>query len=85
MWRGGGRRGAVFCLFVGYEENQAQELAVDAARGRHARRLWRMWSGCRAVENENKKDFPYTMILRNDDVMKQKKTIFDRRNILDTR
>ena len=27
----------VFCLFVGYEENQAQELAVDAARGRHAR------------------------------------------------
>ena len=28
----------VFCLFVGYEENQAQELAVDAARGRHARR-----------------------------------------------
>ncbi len=26
-----------------------------------------------AVENENKKDFPYTMILRNDDVMKQKK------------
>ena len=28
----------VFCLFVGYEENQAQELAVDASRGRHARR-----------------------------------------------
>jgi len=28
----------VFCLFVGKEENQAQELAVDAARGRHARR-----------------------------------------------
>jgi hypothetical protein len=28
----------VFCLFVGYEENQAQEIAVDAARGRHARR-----------------------------------------------
>jgi hypothetical protein len=28
----------IFCLFVGYEENQAQELAVDAARGRHARR-----------------------------------------------
>jgi hypothetical protein len=28
----------VFCLFVGYEKNQAQELAVDAARGRHARR-----------------------------------------------
>jgi hypothetical protein len=27
----------VFCLFVGYEENQAQELAVDAARGGHAR------------------------------------------------
>ena len=28
----------VFCLFVGYEENQASELAVDASRGRHARR-----------------------------------------------
>jgi hypothetical protein len=28
----------IFCLFVGYEENQAQELSVDAARGRHARR-----------------------------------------------
>ena len=28
----------VFCLFVGYEENQAQGLAVDASRGRHARR-----------------------------------------------
>ena len=28
----------VFCLFVGYEEKQAQELAVDASRGRHARR-----------------------------------------------
>ena len=28
----------VFCLFVGYEENQTQELAVDASRGRHARR-----------------------------------------------
>jgi hypothetical protein len=28
----------VLCLFVGYEENQAQELAVDAARGRQARR-----------------------------------------------
>ncbi len=28
----------VFCLFVGYEENQAQELAVNAARGRHALR-----------------------------------------------
>jgi hypothetical protein len=28
----------IFCLFVGYEEDQAQELAVDAARGRHARR-----------------------------------------------
>ena len=28
----------IFCLCVGYEENQAQELAVDAARGRHARR-----------------------------------------------
>jgi hypothetical protein len=28
----------IFCLFVGYEENQAQELAVDAARGRHAHR-----------------------------------------------
>jgi hypothetical protein len=27
-----------FCLFDGYEENQAQKLAVDAARGRHARR-----------------------------------------------
>jgi hypothetical protein len=26
------------CLFVGEEEDQAQELAVDAARGRHARR-----------------------------------------------
>ncbi len=23
----------VFCLFVGYEENQAQEITVDAARG----------------------------------------------------
>ena len=44
MWRGGGRRGAVFCLFVGYEENQAQELAVDAARGRHARRSCRQES-----------------------------------------
>jgi hypothetical protein len=31
-------RKIVFCLFVGKEENQAQELAVDAARGRHARR-----------------------------------------------
>ena len=28
----------VICLFVGYEENQTQELAVDASRGRHARR-----------------------------------------------
>ncbi len=28
----------IFCLFVGYEENQAPELAVDASRGRHARR-----------------------------------------------
>ena len=28
----------VFCLFVGYEENQTQELAVDASRGGHARR-----------------------------------------------
>ena len=28
----------VFCLFVGYEENQTQELTVDASRGRHARR-----------------------------------------------
>ncbi len=28
----------MFCLFVGYEEIQAQDLAVDAARGRHARR-----------------------------------------------
>jgi hypothetical protein len=28
----------IFCLFVGYEENQGTELAVDAARGRHARR-----------------------------------------------
>jgi hypothetical protein len=28
----------IFCLCVGYEENQAQELAVDAARGRHASR-----------------------------------------------
>ena len=28
----------VSCLFVGSEENQAQELAVDASRGRHARR-----------------------------------------------
>jgi hypothetical protein len=28
----------IFCLFVGYEKNQAQELSVDAARGRHARR-----------------------------------------------
>jgi hypothetical protein len=28
----------IFCLFVGYEENQAQELSMDAARGRHARR-----------------------------------------------
>jgi hypothetical protein len=28
----------IFCLFVGCEENQAQELSVDAARGRHARR-----------------------------------------------
>ena len=27
----------VFCLFVGYEENETQELAVDASRGRHAR------------------------------------------------
>jgi hypothetical protein len=27
----------IFYLFVGYEENQKQELAVDAARGRHAR------------------------------------------------
>jgi hypothetical protein len=26
----------VFCLFVGYEENQYLELTVDAARGRHA-------------------------------------------------
>jgi hypothetical protein len=25
------------CLFVGYEENQTQELAVDVSRGRHAR------------------------------------------------
>ena len=28
----------VICLFVGYEENETQELAVDASRGRHARR-----------------------------------------------
>jgi hypothetical protein len=28
----------VFCLFVGYEENQTQELVVDASRGRHSRR-----------------------------------------------
>ena len=28
----------IFCRFVGYEENQASELAVDASRGRHARR-----------------------------------------------
>jgi hypothetical protein len=28
----------VFCLFVGCEENQTQELAVDASHGRHARR-----------------------------------------------
>jgi hypothetical protein len=28
----------VICLFLGYEENQTQELAVDASRGRHARR-----------------------------------------------
>ncbi len=28
----------VICLFVGYEENQTQELTVDASRGRHARR-----------------------------------------------
>ncbi len=28
----------IFCLCVGYEENQAQELAMDAARGRHASR-----------------------------------------------
>ena len=27
----------VFCLCVGYEENQTQELAVDVSRGRHAR------------------------------------------------
>jgi hypothetical protein len=25
-------------MFIGYEQNQAQDLAVDAARGRHARR-----------------------------------------------
>ena len=31
-------RKIVFCLFVGWEEDQVQELAVDAARGRHARR-----------------------------------------------
>jgi hypothetical protein len=28
----------IVSLFVGEEEDQAQELAVDAARGRHARR-----------------------------------------------
>ena len=28
----------IVCLFVGEEEDQAQELAVDAARGRHTRR-----------------------------------------------
>ncbi len=27
----------VICLFVGYEENETQELAVDASRGKHAR------------------------------------------------
>ncbi len=27
----------VFCLFVGYVENQTQELAVDESRGGHAR------------------------------------------------
>jgi hypothetical protein len=30
-------RKIVICLFVGYEENQTQELAVDVSRGRHAR------------------------------------------------
>ena len=28
----------IVCLFVGQEEDQAQELAADEARGRHARR-----------------------------------------------
>ena len=31
-------RKIIICLFVGEEEDQAQELTVDAARGRHARR-----------------------------------------------
>ena len=31
-------RKIIVSLFVGEEEDQAQELAVDAARGRHARR-----------------------------------------------
>jgi hypothetical protein len=31
-------RKTIVCLFVGEEEDQAQELAVTASRGRHARR-----------------------------------------------
>jgi hypothetical protein len=31
-------RKVIVCLLVGEEENQAQELAMDTARGRHARR-----------------------------------------------
>jgi hypothetical protein len=31
-------RKVIVCLLVGEEEDQAQELAMDTARGRHARR-----------------------------------------------